>query len=77
MPLYMHEFFELILFFDPHGLLLVHHGGKFGRSHGRNLDVFESSDISETGKATPTNISAHACYINTYLHEFFQPILIN
>ena len=42
-----------------------------------NLAVFESSNISETEKVTPTKIGAHACYINTYLHEFFEPILIN
>ena len=40
-----------------------------------NLAVFESSNISETKKATPTKIGVHACYINPYLHEFFEPIL--
>ena len=40
-----------------------------------NLAVFESSDISETGKTTPTKIGVHACYINAYLHGFFEPIL--
>ena len=40
-----------------------------------NLAVFESSNISETEKATPTKIGVHACYINPYLHEFFEPIL--
>ena len=39
-----------------------------------NLAVFESSGISETGDATPTKLSAHACYINNYLHDFFEPI---
>ena len=29
-----------------------------------NLAVFESSNISETGDATPTKIGVHACYIN-------------
>ena len=33
------------------------------------LAVFESSNISETGKVTPTKIGVHACYINPYLHE--------
>ena len=40
-----------------------------------NLAVFEGSNISETKKATPTKIGLHACYINPYLHEFFEPIL--
>ena len=42
-----------------------------------NLAVFEGSGISETGEVTPTKIDVHACYINTYLNEFFEPILIN
>ena len=42
-----------------------------------NLAVFESSNISETGEVTPTKIGVPACYINTYLHEFSEPILIN
>ena len=41
------------------------------------LAVFESSNIFETGEATPTKIGVHACYINTYLHDFFEPIPIN
>ena len=40
------------------------------------MAVFESSGISETGEVTPTKIGVHACYINTYLHEFFEPILV-
>ena len=40
-----------------------------------NLAFFECSNISETKKATPTKIGAHACDINPYLHEFFEPIL--
>ena len=39
-----------------------------------NLAVFESSGISETEEVTPTKIGVHVCYINLYLHEFFQPI---
>ena len=39
-----------------------------------NLAVFESSGISETEEATPTKIDVHACYIDTYLYEFFEPI---
>ena len=41
------------------------------------LAVFESSGISETGEATPTQIGVHVCYINPYLHEFFGPIPVN
>ena len=42
-----------------------------------NLAVFESSNISETEEVTPTKIGLHACYINTHLHDFFEPILID
>ena len=42
-----------------------------------NLDVFEGCSISETGETTPTKIDVHACYINTYLHEFFELIPID
>ena len=42
-----------------------------------NLAVFEGCSISETGETMPTEIDVHACYINTYLHEFFESILIN
>ena len=42
-----------------------------------NLAVFESSGISETGKDTPTKIGINACYINPYLHEFFESIPID
>ena len=38
---------------------------------------FESYGISETEKVTTTKIGVHAYYINTYLHEFFEPIPIN
>ena len=41
-----------------------------------NLAIFEGSNISETKEATPTKIGVHACDINSYLHEFFEPILI-
>ena len=39
-----------------------------------NLVVFESSNISKTGEVVATKIGVHVCYINTYLHEFFEPI---
>ena len=40
-----------------------------------NLAVFESSNISETGEVTPTKIGEHVCYINLYMHDFFELIL--
>ena len=42
-----------------------------------NFSVFKSSNISETKEATPTKIGVHACDINSYLHEFFEPIPVN
>ena len=42
-----------------------------------NLVVFESTGISETVKTTPTKIGVNACYINVYMHEFFELIPIN
>ena len=42
-----------------------------------NLAVFESNDISETEEVTPIKIGVYVCYINTYLHDFFEPILSN
>ena len=42
-----------------------------------NLAVFESSGISGTREITPTKIGVHVCYINTYLHEFFEPVPID
>ena len=39
--------------------------------------VFESDNISETGEVTPTKIGVYVCYINIYLHDFFEPILSN
>ena len=41
-----------------------------------NLAVFEGSSIIESGETTPTKIGAHVCYINLYLHEFFELIPI-
>ena len=41
------------------------------------LAIFEGSGISETGEVTPTKIGAHACDINPYLREFFEPIPID
>ena len=42
-----------------------------------NLAVFESSSISKTRVSMPTKIGVHACYINAYLNEFFEQILID
>ena len=42
-----------------------------------NLAVFESNGISESGEVTPTKIGVRACYINTYLYEFFELIPID
>ena len=42
-----------------------------------NLAIFESSNISEIGKATCTKFGVHACDINHYLHKFFELIPIN
>ena len=42
-----------------------------------NLAVFESTNISETGEVTPTKIGVDVCYINPYLHEFFEAIPID
>ena len=37
----------------------------------------KGSHISKTEEATPTKTGVHARDINLYLHEFFEPILIN
>ena len=42
-----------------------------------NLAVFEGTNISETGEVMSTKIGVLVCYINTYLHEFFEPIPID
>ena len=76
--LYMHEFFEPILFFNPHGPK-----GNFGhflrqakRSHNFNTGERQAkrSHNSDTGEAMPTKIVLHAFYVNLYLHEFIEPI---
>ena len=41
-----------------------------------NLAVFEGSSISETEIATPIKIGVHVLHIYSYLHEFFEPILM-
>ena len=57
------------LIWEPYGYIHVVHGRK------GNLTVFESSNIYETGMATPIKIGVHAQYIDLYLHDFFEPIL--
>ena len=42
-----------------------------------NLAVFEGSGISKTEDTMPTKIGVHACYISSYLHEFFESISID
>ena len=42
-----------------------------------NLAIFESSNISETEDVTPTKIGVDVCYINSYLHDFFESIPID
>ena len=42
-----------------------------------NLAIFESSNISETKKATPKKIGVHVFDINPYLHVLFEPIQIH
>ena len=37
----------------------------------------KGSHFSETEEATSTKTGVHACDINPYLHEFFEPIAIN
>ena len=39
--------------------------------------VFESDNISETREVMPNKIGVHVCYLNIYLHDFFEPILSN
>ena len=60
--IYLHEFFELILFLTP----LVQK---------EILAKFEISNISETGEPTPTKTGVHALDINPYLHQIFESIL--
>ena len=70
--LYSHKFlsrFRSNNFFDDHGLLSMVRKGK--------LVVFEGSSISKTGGAPPIKIVVYACNINFYLHELFEPILID
>ena len=42
-----------------------------------NLAVFGSSNISKTKVVTPTKIGVYTFDINPYLHDFFEPILID
>ena len=42
-----------------------------------NLTIIEGSNISKTEEVTPTNIGVNAFDMSLYLHEFFEPILID
>ena len=42
-----------------------------------NLAVFEGSNYIRNQKVTPTKIGVHACHMCSYLHEFFELILID
>ena len=42
-----------------------------------NFAISGGSGISETEETTPTKIGVHVCYINAYLHEFFESISID
>ena len=42
-----------------------------------NLAIFESSDISKTGKTMHTKIGVYALDVNPYLPEFFELIPID
>ena len=66
ISLYLYEFFEPDLFFDPHRLCPW-----FER---KIWSILKRSRIFETGEATPTKIGLHAFQVNHYLHEFFEPI---
>ena len=61
--------FRSIKIFDDHGLYPMGRKGK--------LAIFESSNISETEGVTPIKIDVHELDTNPYLHEYFEPILIN
>ena len=58
----MHEFFQLILFFDIHGPK-------------GNLAFKKGHKSAKTGEAMRTKFDFHAFHVNLYLHEFLQLIL--
>ena len=41
------------------------------------LAIFQSSNISETKEGTPIKIGVDELDINPYMHEFFEPILVD
>ena len=43
----------------------------------RRANLKEKKKISETGEATPTKTDVHELDINPYLHEFFEPIMMD
>ena len=42
-----------------------------------NLPFLKVAISLKPGEVTLTEIGVHVCYINTYLHEFFEPISIH
>ena len=58
--------FQSIKFFDEASM------GQKG-----NLVVLKVAVSPKPEKPLPTKIGVHACYINPYLHEFFEPIPID
>ena len=71
--IYLHDFFELIPI-KLNFLMTMDYSPWVERE---KLAVFESSGISETGEVTSTKTDVHAWHIHVYLHEFFEPVLIN
>ena len=63
--LYLHELFELILFFDPHG----QYGPKESLNENKKEQNFQNQ------RSHDSELAVYAYLINLYLHEFFEPIL--
>ena len=70
---YLQNFFQPILinsiFFDDHGL--------YPCPEREIWPFLKGNHIFETGETTPTKTDVHAHDIDLYLHEFFEPILID
>ena len=67
--LYLHDFFEQILIFDPHGL--------YPWSEREIWLFLRVAVFPKPERPRPPKNGVHACDINAYLHEFFDPILID
>ena len=68
---FLSQFYKF-LYFDTHGL---YHGSK-GKI-GCFWKQLKRSKIFKTKEVRPTKIGVHALHIHSYLHEFFEPILID